>query len=167
MPHARRGIAGCGSRFRTRSRVRPPRVVRKARFCWVRTGWAGIDLCTSMRNRRVGWVGPDWTCAGLRVMSIVAPVMALGVRMLRAPMAVRCLDDFRRREVSDRRMATVAADAPWRPGVATGHRHGWTAGAQIQAQIPRAGCDSGCNRGPSSQSHVGAANSSRLGLAVR
>ena len=56
------------------------------------------------------------------VIAIVAPAMALGVRMLRAPAAGRCLDDFRRRESSDRRLATVAADAPWPPKATTRHR---------------------------------------------
>ena len=44
-----------------------------------------------------------------------------GVRVLPAPAAGR-RGDFRRQDFSDRRMASVATDAPWRPRAATGHR---------------------------------------------
>ena len=74
------------------------------------------DCCGSILDQRMDQIRRG------EVISIVAPAMALGVRMLRAPAAGRCLDDFRRRESSDRRLATVAADAPWPPKATTRHR---------------------------------------------
>ena len=82
------------------------------------TWQGGLDreCCGSILDQRMDQIRRG------EVISIVAPAMALGVRMLRAPAAGRCLDDFRRRESSDRRLATVAADAPWPPKATTRHR---------------------------------------------